>query len=59
MADRAKEESKMKLRIVSKPFDGYMSPARKSPGTNTSTNGGSSSGGGCCCCCFIVLMTAE
>ena len=43
MADRAKEESKMKLRIVSKPFDGYMSPAMAGVRKRTSNN--------CCCCC--------
>jgi len=44
MANPVKEESKMKLRIVSNSFDGYMSPAK--------------GGGGCCCnchCCTIIM----
>ena len=41
----------MKLRIESKPFDSYMSPAK---GTGGSGNGGG--GGGCCCCCFVILF---
>ena len=36
----------MKLAIVSKPFEGYMSPAK----------GGGGGGGGCCCCCCIVIL---
>lgn len=45
MADQAKEESKMKIKIVSKPFDrySYMSPG-------AAGGGGGGGGGGCCCC---------
>ena len=56
MADRAKEESKMKLKVVSKPFDGYMSPAAE--GGNKGKSGGG--GGFCCshcchCCCSFSI----
>ena len=45
MADRAKEEIKMKLKIISNQFNGHISPAK--------TNG-------CCCChchCTVISMS--
>ena len=56
MADRAKEESKMKLRIVSKPFDGYMSPAAL---TNNKDGPMRRYSASCCCCSTCSETTGD